>query len=488
MMLGALVEELGGEVSGESEAVEILDVRLDSRRVERGDLFCALPGARADGALFIAEAERRGAVCILAPRGTVVEADIPVWTHEDARGAFGAVAARVHDDPSRALRIVAVTGTNGKTTVAQLAAQLLEGAGQSAACLGTLGHRVAGEWIPTRHTTPDAGELQRLLARHRRAGGVVACLEASSHALDQGRLAGLAVDIAVFTNLSVDHLDYHGDFEEYARAKRRLFEALEEGGVAIVCGADPRAEEMAKAARGRGARVVRYGVEGADLWAQGVSYKRSGTSFELVAGDERLEVTIPLLGAFGVENALAAAAVALECGLGLEEIGRLFAGLTPPAGRMEVLDIGELEFCVVIDFAHTSEALAGAMDALRPLVGEGGKLIVVFGCGGEREVSKRGAMGRVAAAGAERVFITSDNPRGEDPLDICRAIAEGVGQGAATVSVEPDRKLAIRTALRSAGAEDVVLIAGKGHETHQEIGGELFPFDDRLVVAEELAR
>ena len=384
------------------------------------------------------------------------------------------------------MKVVAVTGTNGKTTVAHLTAELFECAGQSAACLGTVGHRVGGEALPTTHTTPDAAELQRLLARHREAGGVVACLEASSHALDQGRLAGLSVDVAVFTNLSVDHLDYHGDLEEYARSKRRLFEALDEEGVAVVNAADPRGEEMAEAARARGARVVRFGAAGADLRAEAVSFERSGTAFELVADGETARVRTPLLGRFGVENALAAAAAAIECGLSLEEVARALEKITPPPGRMEPVETGDRGFAVLVDYAHTTEALAGTLETLRPLVGEGGGLVVVFGCGGDRDESKRVPMGRAAAAGADRVFITSDNPRGEDPEAICRAVAEGAAGGAAEVLVEPDRRLAIRAALGAAQRGDVVLIAGKGHETHQEISGEKRPFDDRLVAALEL--
>ena len=429
MMLRALLEEFGGEVSGEVQGVEVLDARLDSRAGEAGDLFCALPGASADGADFMRQAAERGAACVLAPSGTTKAADIPIWTHASVRETFGAVAARLHGDPSRGMKIVAVTGTNGKTTVTHLLAQLLEGAGQSAASLGTIGHRIGGELLPTTHTTPDAAELQRLLARHREAGGVAACLEASSHALDQGRLFGLCVDVAVFTNLSQDHLDYHGDIERYARSKRRLFEMLREDGVAVVNAADPRGEEMAAAARAKGARVSRFGAPGAELVAREVTFDRSGTSFALVAGGESVRVSTGLLGRFGVENALAASAAALECGLSLEEIARGLGAVTPPPGRMEPIETGERGFAVVVDFAHNAEALEGALETLRPLVAEGGRLALVFGCGGDRDEGKRAPMGRVAAAGADSVFITSDNPRGEEPAAICRAVALGAAGG-----------------------------------------------------------
>ena len=249
-MLRALVEEFGGEVTGDIEGVDVTGARLDSRAVQSGDLFCALPGTRADGGAFIEDAASKGAACVLAPAGTSHATDVPIWCHERPRGTFGAVAARLHGDPSKDMKVVAVTGTNGKTTVAHLTWELIERTGESAACLGTVGHRVGGEALATTHTTPDAAELQRLLARHHSAGGRYACLEASSHALDQERLAGLSFDVAVFTNLSIDHLDYHGDLDEYARSKRRLFEALNEGGVAVINAADPRGEEMAAAAGG----------------------------------------------------------------------------------------------------------------------------------------------------------------------------------------------------------------------------------------------
>jgi len=486
MMLRELVREFGGEVSGDVEGVEVRDARLDSRDVQKGDLFCALPGTRADGGAYIQDAASRGAVCVLAPSGTSHEANIPVWSHERPRDTFGAVAARLHGDPSKRMKVVAVTGTNGKTTVAHLTAELFESSGESAACLGTVGHRVGGEALPTTHTTPDAAELQRLLARHHSAGGGVACLEASSHALDQGRLAGLSVDVAVFTNLSVDHLDYHGDLDEYARSKRRLFEALDEGGFAVVNAADPRGEEMALAARARGARVLSFGAEGSDLTATEVTLGPLNTTFDLVLGEETAHVRTNLLGRFGLENALAATGAAAACGLSLAEVARGLEDATSPPGRMEPIDTADKGFTVLIDFAHTAEALRGALEALRPLLGEGGSLAVVFGCGGERDTSKRAPMGRAAALGADRVYITSDNPRGEDPQAICDAVFAGTSGGTARVEVEPDRRRAIRAALNASARGDVVLIAGKGHETHQEVAGEKVSFDDRLVAAEEL--
>ena len=485
-MLRALIDELGGEVSGDIDGVEVLDARLDSRAIQAGDLFCALPGGRADGTTYIQDAAEKGAACVLAQAGASVTADIPIWLHERPRGTFGAVAARIHGDPSNDMKVVAVTGTNGKTTVSHLTAELLEGAGKSTACLGTVGHRVAGEAVATTHTTPDAAELQRLLARHHRAGGRYACLEASSHALDQERLAGLSVDVAVFMNISVDHLDYHGDIDEYSRAKRRLFEALDDEGLAVINMADPRGEEMAEAARAAGARVLCFGAPSSELRAEEVELGALGTSFVLVMGEERAPVRTSLLGRFGVENALASAGAAIACGLSVEEVARGLEAISSPPGRMQVVASEGAGFTVLVDFAHTERALEGALETLRPLLRPGASLSVVFGCGGERDASKRAPMGRAAAAGADRVYITSDNPRGEDPRAICDAVFEGAREGQAYVEVEPDRRAAIRAALAAAQEGDVVLIAGKGHETHQEVGGERLPFDDRLVAAEEL--
>lgn len=485
-MLDLLVAEFGGELKGESAGVEVLDVRIDSRSVQPGDLFCALPGAQADGREFILDAAARGAVCVLAPEGTDPENGVLLWCHSDPRATMGDVAARLHGHPSLDMKVVAVTGTNGKTTVAHLVASLLESVGKPTACLGTVANRVAGEWIESTHTTPDAAEIQRLLALHRDAGGVAVCMEASSHALDQERLKGLSVDVAVFTNLSVDHLDYHGDFESYASTKQRLFESLSPGSVAVVNALDARSGQMESAARERGAEVIRFGDSTSDVWAEDVSMEAERTCFELCSKEGSVSVETKLIGRFGLENALAAAAAAIASGLSLGEVRSGLLEVTAPQGRMEPVDTASHEFSVLVDFAHTEDALAGALETLRPLVGETGRLTVVFGCGGDRDVSKREAMGVVAGELADLVFVTSDNPRSEDPMSICRVIAEGALRGEALVTVESDRRLAIRAAIKDAAKGDVILIAGKGHESSQEIDGEKIAFDDRAVAAEEL--
>lgn len=486
-MLELLVSEFGGELKGESAGVDVLDVRIDSRAVQPGDLFCALPGGQADGREFIADAAARGAVCVLAPEGTEAEAGLPLWCHSDPRAALGDVAAHLHGQPSLKMQVVAVTGTNGKTTVAHLVASLLESVGKATACLGTVENRVAGASLTSTHTTPDAAEMQRLLALHRDAGGVAVCLEASSHALDQERLTGLSVNVAVFTNLSVDHLDYHGDLESYARTKQRLFDSLSPDGVAVVNALDSRSSQMVSAAQERGAQVVLFGGQDSDLWAEEVVMEAEGTRFKLCSKGGSLNVETRLIGRFGLENALAASAAAIASGLSLEEIKAGLRGISAPPGRMEPVETADRGFTVLIDFAHTEEALAGALETLRPLVAEDGRLIVVFGCGGDRDTSKREAMGVAAGEAADLVFVTSDNPRGEDPMSICRTIAEGALCGEALVTVESDRRLAIRAAIKIATPGDVLLIAGKGHESSQEIAGERIPFDDRAVAAEELS-
>ena len=485
-MLDLLVAEFGGELRGESRGVDVLDVRIDSRAVQPGDLFCALPGTQADGGEFIADAAARGAVCVLVPKGTKFEASLPLWSHSTPRVALGEVAARLHGDPASEMQVIAVTGTNGKTTVSHIVACLLESAGQATACLGTVGNRVAGASLSSTHTTPDAAELQRLLAMHRDGGGVAVCLEASSHALDQERLAGLSVDVAVFTNLSVDHLDYHGDLESYARTKQRLFDSLTAEGAAVVNALDPYASQMERAARERGARVISFGKKDSGLWAESVVMEREGASFTLCSVDASIDVCTKLIGRFGVENALAAAAAAMASGMSLVEIRDGLREVSAPTGRMEPVDTADRGFTVLVDFAHTEAALAGALETLRPLVAERGRLIVVFGCGGDRDTSKREAMGAAAGEAADLVFITSDNPRSEDPMAICRVVAEGALRGEALVTVEVDRRLAIRGAIAIATPGDVILIAGKGHESSQEIAGERSPFDDRIVAAEEL--
>ena len=498
-MLGQLVQKLGGACVLEGPGPEVSGVSLDSRSVERGDLFVALPGAESDGRRYVAQALERGASAVLLAESPdsglnqLVERQapgVPLWVHPAARNVAGEVAAELSGRPSRGMHVIAITGTNGKTTTAHLTGQLLAACEFKPAVLGTAGHTLAdGVLRPATHTTPDAPVLQRLLAEHRQLGGDSVVLEASSHALVQERLAGLDVSCAVFTNLTRDHLDYHGDMQQYAEAKARLFSSLADNAVAILNADDAYSHVMRDAAAASGARVITYSSQSpADLRASlsrtdlDVTYLTlSGMGISL----DRLRVN--LLGRFNIENALAASAAVLMSGASPSAIVEGLATVSPPPGRLEQVSTGDRGFHVFVDYAHTEDALRSALSVLRSAMTPGqGRLVVVFGCGGDRDRGKRAPMGRVASELADSVVITSDNPRREAPQQIIDEIRAGIS-GGAQVHVESDRRLAISHALAGARRGDVVLLAGKGHESVQLVGGESIEFDDRAVAREALA-
>jgi len=498
-MLARLVDTLGGHCAVlEGDGPEINDVQIDSRRIEAGNLFVALPGAVNDGARYIPQAIERGASAVLAPesventllRGPGGDVVIPLWVHPGARAVAGRAAALVHEEPACAMKVIAITGTNGKTTTAFLIGHLLEACGFTPAVLGTAGHRLAdGVLLPTAHTTPDAPELQRLIRRHRELGGDSVVLEVSSHALVQERIAGLDVSCAVFTNLSRDHLDYHRDMDSYARAKARLFEGLGEGAVAVLNADDDAHQLMASAARESGARVLTYGTASqASLRATETRIDTDATYLTLSGmGFSPARLRLSLLGRFNVSNALAASAAVLLSGAGPSALLEGLATVTSPPGRLERIENTGKGFHVFVDYAHTEDALRGVLTALREALGDGpGRLLLAFGCGGERDPGKRAPMGRVASELADVVVVTSDNPRGEDPQKIINDIRAGL-TGGAEVHLEVDRRLAIGRAVGQARPGDVVLIVGKGHETVQEIGAESLAFDDREVAREVLS-
>ncbi len=506
-LLSALAAAFGGRIVGGRD-VTLADVHLDSRRLEPGSLFVALPGTgpagrRDDGARYVAEAIERGAVAVLAPCGVTegplrerLPSATPLWLHPHPRRAAGLAAARVHGDPSERLQLAGITGTNGKTSSAHILGHLLILAGRRPAVLGTAGHSLAGGVkLSASHTTPDAPELQRILARHRLLGGDSCVMEVSSHALAQERTVALDFDVALFTNLSRDHLDYHGDMDAYAAAKARLFSGLSPGASAVLNRDDPAWGVMRRAAEAAGARVLTYSTRrAADLRASRLRTDGAGLRMTLDGmGISAKELRFPLRGRYNVENALAAAVAACRMGASPSTIVEGLATTSSAPGRMEPIPTGGRGFSMYVDYAHTPEALRNALSACAPQR-RGGRLIVVFGCGGERDRGKRGAMGAVAAELSDLALVTSDNPRGEDPSVIIADIlagmqgAEGMaGEAKARVEVETDRRRAIDRAVSLAREGDVVLVAGKGHERHQVIGGRLLPFDDRCVAREALA-
>jgi UDP-N-acetylmuramoyl-L-alanyl-D-glutamate--2,6-diaminopimelate ligase len=482
-----LVDGLAGaELSGDP-SVEVTDLTHDSRRVTPGSCFACIPGALADGHDFAAGAVAAGAVALLTERPlglAAAEACVP-----SVRGALGPLAARLHGEPSTAMRCLGVTGTNGKTTTTFLLEAIALAAGERAAVIGTVGAHIGDDAIaPVAHTTPEADDLQALLAHVREAGAGVVAMEVSSHAIDQHRIDGTRFAAVCFTNLTHEHLDYHGTLDAYFDAKAALFDARFAAAAAVNLD-DAHGRALLVRVHDLDVRTYSMGVDGtardADVRATDVLLGARGNGFLLT--DARTgaagRVESPLVGEFNVANALAAAATALAADFPFDAVvAGLAAPLTVP-GRMERIDAGQ-PFTALVDYAHTPDALTRALAASREIAT--GRLLVVFGCGGDRDAAKRPLMGEAAGRGADVVIVTSDNPRSEDPQAIADAALAGVAQTGASATVELDRRAAIDTALRAAQPGDVVLVAGKGHESGQTSGGVTVPFDDRVVVREQL--
>jgi UDP-N-acetylmuramoyl-L-alanyl-D-glutamate--2,6-diaminopimelate ligase len=467
---------------------EVRAVAHDSRDVRPGTLFFALPGARADGHAFAADAARAGAVAVVAER-RVDCAPALLLLAPSARRAMAVAAANFHGRPGDALRLVGITGTNGKTTVAYLVEACAQAAGFPVGVLGTVTHRFPGGSRPATHTTPESTEVQALLAEMRDAGAKGAVLEVSSHALAQERVAGLRFAAAGFTNLTRDHLDYHGDMDGYFAAKRRLFaEHLAPDGTAVVNAQDPWGARLADQL-GPGRRLWRFGIRtGDDLRPLEIRGGLDGITGRFLTPAGELAVRSPLVGAHNVENLMAAAGLALALGLPRDAVERGLAACAGAPGRLE--RFAARDVACFVDYAHTDDALARALAALRSLAPR--RLLCVFGCGGDRDPGKRPLMGRAAGRAADLAVVTSDNPRSEDPEAIVAAILPGLREaglpaidraaalrGERGFVVEPDRRAAIRLAIEAARAGDAVLVAGKGHEDYQIVGSERRHFDDR---------
>jgi len=451
-------------------------VRADSRTVRSGDLFAAFPGERSDGRRFIRDALRAGAAAVVWERAGFQWNDgwnVPNVGMDDVRGKLGSIADRVYGQPSRHMWVAGVTGTNGKTSCSQWIAQSLGRAGRRTAVLGTLGNGFPGALEPATHTTPDAASVHECLAGFLAAGASGAAMEVSSHGLDQGRVNGVAFAAALFTNLSRDHLDYHGTMENYGAAKARLFRwpGLKH---AVINLDDAFGARLAASLDRSRVNVLGYGMGKGEIAGHKLDLGRRGLSLEIETPWGPAAVRSRLLGGFNASNLLGVLGMLLAAGLDPREAADALAGLEPVAGRMQQLQLPGKP-TVVVDYAHTPDALQKVLETLRQVLPAGGRLVCVFGCGGERDPGKRPMMGEVATRLADRSVITSDNPRGEDPDAIIREIAAGAH---ASYTIEADRASAIHRAIASAGADDVVLIAGKGHEPYQEIGGIRLPFSD----------
>ena len=463
--------------------VPLAGLTADSRAVKLGSIFVAFPGTQRDGRAFIPDAVARGATAVLWEREGFEwneRWEVPNLGIQDLRAKISAIAGHVFGNPSDSLWMAGVTGTNGKTSVSQWIAAALDGLGRRSAVIGTLGNGLVGERSEAKNTTPDPIVLQRLLADYLRRGARNVAMEVSSHGLDQDRVAGIKYDAAIFTNLTRDHLDYHGTMEAYAEAKFRLFSArgLRHSVINID---DDWGASFAERLSGD---VITYGSrKGARLHASRVGLSEAGVRFHVASEWGEGEVSARVLGAFNVSNLLAVLGALIAAGVAFDVALAALGALDPVPGRLERVGGGALPL-VVIDYAHTPDALEKALEALRPTVAAGHRLVCVFGCGGDRDAGKRPLMGQAAARLADHVIVTSDNPRGEDPDAIIAQVLAGVSGDAEAIE---DRQVAIFSALHQAEPGDVVLLAGKGHETYQEIAGVRHPFDDREVARAALA-
>jgi UDP-N-acetylmuramoyl-L-alanyl-D-glutamate--2,6-diaminopimelate ligase len=496
MELGELLRASGVavELRGDASA-QITGLAYDSRAVGDGTLFFCFPGERSDGHDFAAAAVEAGAAALVVERP--LDLGVPQARVEDARAAMAPIAAAFNGDPTSELGVVGITGTNGKTTTAFLVRHLLESAGHSCGLLGTVQQVVGGEVEEVVRTTPEAIDLQRTFDRMLESGDEYCAMEVSSHALVLHRADSIHFAAKVFTNLSQDHLDFHADMEDYFEAKKLLFSGeggapivTIEGGVSVLNVDDPYGRRLAEELDcGPGGDCVSYSAQGAeaDLSASDVSFDASGSRFRCATPAGEIDIRTPLPGDFNVANALAALGVAHALGLDLRRAGEALATAEQVPGRFEAIDEGQ-PFAVVVDYAHTPDSMENVLRAARRVTT--GRLISVFGAGGDRDRDKRPLMGRAGAQLSDLTVVTSDNPRSEDPASIIEQIGAGIDDDApAEVVVEQDRRAAIALALGRARDGDMVVIAGKGHEQGQEFeNGRKIPFDDRDVAREELRK
>jgi UDP-N-acetylmuramoyl-L-alanyl-D-glutamate--2,6-diaminopimelate ligase len=481
------------DLSGRGD-IAVRGVQYDSRRVSAGDVFVAMRGGTTDGNQYIDTAIRKGAAAVITDSAEVFaglkekQPELALALVEHGRRALAEVSSAVMGSPEKVLKLSAVTGTNGKTTTTFLLEQMLRSVGRKCVLLGTIETHVGDDVRVSEHTTPESRDVLALFAEGVRAGCTEAVMEMSSHALDQERVWGLPVDVAIFTNLTQDHLDYHGTMEAYAEAKAKLFAGVGAAAprVAVINVDDGAAQRMIDAARGCDVRT--YGIE-AGMWrASDVRLRAGLTSFLWSTPLGDVAMVSPLTGRVNVYNLLAAACAAEARGMSFEEIAEAAKILKQVPGRFEVV-VGSSEagFTVIVDYAHTDDALSNLISLARDLVGEqGGRVITMFGCGGDRDRTKRPKMGRVAGAESDLVIVTSDNPRSEEPMQIIDEIMTGVRATEATFIVEEDRAAAIEVAIRSAKAGDIVLLAGKGHEKTQTFAEGAVPFDDVAEAARVL--
>lgn len=487
MLLSHLLANLPGmegpwELAGDGQ---VLGVAYDSRQVAPGFIFVAIKGFQTDGHLYVPEAVRRGAMAVVLQDKVEVPRGVLAFMARDTREILPRLAARFYHHPAQKMKVVGVTGTNGKTTTTNLIDAIFREQGLVTGLMGTIHNRIGPRVLAVEHTTPESSDLQRLLAEMVEEGVQAVTMEVSSHALALHRVDACEFDLAVFTNLTQDHLDFHGDMESYLKAKGLLFQSLGQGAQkpgskwAVINIDDPAARTMIKLCR---VPVLTYGLDRpAHVTARQVQVTAKGVSFTMDYGSGSIDLQLQLTGRFNVYNALAAAATGLAAGIDPAVIKKALEGVAGVAGRFELVDRGQ-DFAVIVDYAHTPDGLENVLRTARAITT--GRLITVFGCGGDRDRTKRPLMGELAARLSDVAVVTSDNPRTEEPRAIIRDIMVGVQRVTGVHHlVEPDRRQAIRRAIQMATTGDVVLIAGKGHEDYQIVGTERHHFDDREEAA-----
>ena len=490
-----IAEEVTAVGAGGDSKQPVTGVEYDSRKVRQGSVFVAMKGGSTDGNRYVEKAIAAGALGIITDSSQkfdhllVFKAGLPVLEVEHGRRALAQASAAFFGHPERKLAATGITGTNGKTTTAFLLEALLNAAERKTVLVGTIEYHVAGEVRPSVHTTPESRDLYELMAEGEERGATELVSEVSSHALDQGRAAGVAFDVAVFTNLTQDHLDYHQTMEKYFTAKRLLFDGsvYPAPRVAVINAHDARSERLSTAAMRAGAEVRTYGIGKGDWRAAGYTLTPGGAILELETPAGRAKVTSRLAGEVNIHNLLAALTAAHARGVAFEELIEYVPRLKPVPGRFEPVDGGQ-PFTVIVDYAHTDDALRNLIALARQMTAKsGGRVITLFGCGGDRDRTKRPKMGLAAGTGSDFVMATSDNPRSEEPMAILAEIEPGLKASGVRYSIEPDRATAICAALKMAKSGDVVLLAGKGHEKEQILGFRTIPFDDAEVALTALA-
>lgn len=465
---------------------EFSGITYDSRRVTPGMIFVAIPGAHVDGHDFINTAIDRGAAAVICERNGFTSPKATKIKVGDAREALAKAAASFYQNPSAKLQVIGVTGTNGKTTVAFMVKQLLESAGIKTGLLGTVRYEIGDRVIPAQRTTPEALEVQQMMAQMVTSGCKACVMEVSSHALDQKRVCGIEFDVAIFTNLTQDHLDYHGSMDSYLAAKQKLFTKTATGSKrgAVVINIDDASGARLEGETDVEVRLT-YGIRGAaNIRASNIHLGAEVSQFTIETPKKSFECKLPLIGRHNIYNALAATGAAFALNLETPRIQSALNHVEPVPGRLERVGAGQ-PFSVFVDYAHTDDALSNVLSTLREITS--GRLLLLFGCGGNRDAGKRPKMGRIAAQHADFTIITSDNPRRESPDAIAAQVEEGFRSVRTNdYRVELDRRRAISDLIGSARAGDTVLIAGKGHETYQEFEDTVVPFDDRVYAREAL--